>query len=104
MRVLDQPDVQDADSGQAELAARQSTQLPTPEWVTPATLEFLAWVARRPRSYAETMEAWQTSCPRSSVWEDALGDGLCQLESGRSCIDESGVVLTPRGRAILNGA
>ena len=52
--------------------------------VASLTLQFLAWVAHRPRSYAETMDAWRTSCPRFTIWEDALGDGLVQVESGRS--------------------
>ena len=34
-------------------------------------LQFLAWLSERPRSYADTMEAWKTSCPRLSAWEDA---------------------------------
>jgi hypothetical protein len=29
------------------------------------TRDFLAWVAREPRSYAEAMEAWRSSCPAS---------------------------------------
>jgi hypothetical protein len=59
------------------------------------TLQFLAWVAERPRSYAETMEAWRTSCPRLPVWEDATSEGLVQRQSGNV------VVLTARGRAAL---
>lgn len=60
------------------------------------TLQFLAWVAERPRSYAETMEAWRTSCPRLPVWEDATSEGLVQRQSGNF------VVLTDRGRAALS--
>ena len=33
-------------------------------------IQFLAWVAERPRNYAQTMEAWRSSCPRLSVWEE----------------------------------
>ena len=40
------------------------------------TIELLTWVAERPRSYAETMDAWHSHCPRLLVWEDALADGL----------------------------
>ena len=66
--------------------------------------EFLAWVARRPRTYAETMEAWQTNCPRNSVWEDALGDGLIHLADDVSRpTGQAAVTLTPRGRALLDG-
>jgi hypothetical protein len=59
------------------------------------TVQFLAWVAERPRSYTETMEAWRTSCPRLPVWEDATSEGLVQRQSGNL------VVLTARGRAAL---
>jgi hypothetical protein len=65
-------------------------------------LDFLAWVASRPRSYAETMDAWRTNCPRSSVWEDALADGLVCLESANGTrLGRTSVSLTPRGRALL---
>lgn len=68
------------------------------------TREFLAWVASSPRSYAEAMEAWRTSCPRFTIWEDALGDGLVRTESGGGkTLSETQVVLTPRGRAMLDG-
>ena len=30
------------------------------------TEQFLAWVADRPRTYAEAMEAWRSTCPRLS--------------------------------------
>jgi hypothetical protein len=66
------------------------------------TLQFLAWLAERPRSYGETMEAWRTSCPRLSIWEDALGDGLIALGEGHW--RERRVTLTPRGRAVLDAA
>jgi hypothetical protein len=47
------------------------------------------------------MEAWQTSCPRHTIWEDALIDGLIQVKSN-GLRHESEVTLTPRGKAILN--
>jgi hypothetical protein len=62
-------------------------------------LEFLSWISSRRRSYGETMEAWRTSCPGHSVWEDALSAGLIQIE-GKA----QEVVLTARGKALLNGA
>lgn len=67
-------------------------------------VQFLAWVAARPRRYAETMEAWRSSCPRLSVWEDALGDGLVRVEGGGAGgMGEARVVLTVRGRGVLGG-
>lgn len=59
------------------------------------TLQFLAWVADRPRTYADAMDAWRSTCPHLSVWEDAIIDGLVRLERNRA------VVLTVRGRIIL---
>ena len=62
------------------------------------TLQFLSWVADRPRTRADVMEAWR-SCPRTSVWEDCLVDGLVRLDNGQRTVS-----LTARGRAILDGA
>ena len=62
--------------------------------------QFLTWVSARPRTYAEAMEAWPSSCPRLTVWEDALMDGLIQVEKG-STLQQSNVTLTDLGRAVL---
>jgi hypothetical protein len=35
-------------------------------------LDLVEWIARQPRSYAEVMEAWRTSCPRFPIWEDTV--------------------------------
>jgi hypothetical protein len=61
-------------------------------------LDLLEWLARRERSYEETMEAWRTSCPRLPVWEDANDDGLVRVENrdGRSF-----VLVTPAGFELL---
>ena len=62
-------------------------------------VQFLAWVATGPRTYGETMDAWRTSCPRISVWEDALGEGLVQVDGdGAGTQSEAMVSLTPAGR------
>jgi hypothetical protein len=60
------------------------------------TVQFLTWVADRPRTYRETMDAWRSACPRLSVWEDAVIDGLVRIDNGSRAI-----ALTPRGRAVL---
>lgn len=59
------------------------------------TLQFLAWVDERPRSYAQVMEAWRTSCPRMPVWEDAVDDGLVEFAG-------PDVRLSPAGRSLLH--
>ena len=42
----------------------------------PLTIDFLAWLEAAPRSYAEVMDVWRTSCPRLTIWEDAVDAGL----------------------------
>jgi hypothetical protein len=65
----------------------------------PLILDLVEWVAKEPRAYADVMEAWRTSCPRLTVWEDAVErgfvaptpvDGACRL-----------VAVTPAGQAFL---
>jgi hypothetical protein len=62
--------------------------------VAAPTVQLLAWIAEQSRSYAETIEAWKTSCPRLAVWEDALADRLVRVDRG--C-----VLLTAAGRELL---
>ena len=38
-------------------------------------LDLVEWVAREPRLYSEVIEAWRTSCPRLTIWEDAVDRG-----------------------------
>ena len=61
-------------------------------------LDLLEWLAKRDRSYEEVMDAWRTSCPKLSVWEDANDRGLVmQEEVNGYCI----VRITSSGRALL---
>jgi hypothetical protein len=71
-----------------------------PESVSLLTLEFLAWIDGRPRTYAEAMEAWRSTCPQHPVWDDALIEGLIRIESAET-MDRSVVILTPRGKALI---
>jgi len=61
--------------------------------------ELLEWVRFRHRTRADAMQAWQSHCPRFTLWEDALELGLIEVEPGghASCR----VRLTDRGRAEL---
>lgn len=45
-------------------------------------LDLAEWVAKSPRAYEDVMEAWRTSCPRLTVWEDAVERGLVARERG----------------------
>jgi hypothetical protein len=60
--------------------------------------DFLDWVAAAPRSYAEAMEVWRTSCPRLTVWEDAVDEGLIVRRPGGA---GAVVELTSAGRGWL---
>ena len=65
--------------------------------------EFLSWVSARRRTYDEAMEAWQSHCPRQTIWEDAIIAGYIQLVKNETVHDPE-VELTPIGKALLNGS
>jgi len=61
--------------------------------------DLVEWIDKEPRTYAQAMEAWRTSCPRLAVWEEAVDRGYL----GR-CQDRAGlarVKVTAAGRAFL---
>ena len=62
-------------------------------------LDLVEWVAARPRAYDEVMEAWRTSCPRLTIWEDAVDRGLIVCEQVADV--RAMVNLTQRGRRFL---
>jgi len=63
--------------------------------VTPLVLDLLAWLADGPRRYEEVMDAWRSSCPRLTIWEDAVDLGYVDRRPG-PC---GGVIeITARGR------
>ncbi|MDF3041422.1 MAG: hypothetical protein K0Q71_4128 [Thermomicrobiales bacterium] len=69
------------------------------------TRDFLTWLTDAPRTYAEAMEVWRTSCPRFSIWEDALAADLIQIMPAPGApYTRALVVVTPRGRAVLDGS
>jgi len=61
--------------------------------IEPLILDFLKWIACGPRPYAEVMEAWRTSCPRLTIWEDALDRGLVTRRGREVAITEAGAAL-----------
>ena len=69
-----------------------------PDVVESLILDLLDWITQRERTYEEVMEAWRTSCPRLTVWEDANDRSLVttSVVNGRSI-----VVATELGRALL---
>ena len=45
----------------------------------PLVRDLVEWIAARPRAYDDVMEAWRTSCPRLSIWEDTLDAGYVRI-------------------------
>jgi hypothetical protein len=64
----------------------------------PLVLDFVEWVATAPRPYAEAMDAWRTSCPRLTVFEDAVDRGLVSRKTAQG---RTTIVATPRGLTFL---
>ena len=62
--------------------------------VTTSTLQLLEWLEQSERSYAETVDVWRSSCPRLTVWEDAVADELVAVRNGS-------VVVTPQGLELI---
>ncbi len=68
----------------------------------PLILDLLEWIAATPRPYSEVMDAWRTSCPRLTVWEDAIDQGFVIRRGAAG--QELLVELTPLGRSFLEGS
>ena len=102
MRVLDPVPTHSGET--ADAVPTSTSQRPAPGSPNALTRELLSWVARSPRTYADAMEAWRSTCPRYTIWEDALDAELVQIECGDGMrIGEARVTLTPRGQAVLAG-
>ena len=60
------------------------------ETADPLVLDLVEWIAREPRIYSEVIATWRTSCPRLTIWEDALDHGYVS----RQTVAGAGVVVT----------
>ena len=74
-----------------------------PESADRLLLQFLDYIARSPRTYADVMDAWRSSCPRLSIWEDALAAGAVQI-TGPGPLTHRRITLTPLGDRLLNAS
>ena len=65
----------------------------------PLVLDFVEWIAREPRLYSEVIATWRTSCPRLTIWEDAVDLGYVTREAiaGFGVI----VIVTEAGEKLL---
>jgi hypothetical protein len=60
------------------------------------TRQLLEWVAAGAHTYDEALDVWRSSCPRHTIWEDALEAGLIDCAGPRGRLE-----LTSAGRALL---
>ncbi len=67
--------------------------------IEPLILDLVEWIGMRPRPYADVMDAWRTSCPRLTIWEDAVDAGFVAHEYCEG--KERHVLITPLGRRLL---
>ena len=51
--------------------------------IDPLIRDMLEWIGPTPRPYRDVIEAWRTSCPRLTVWEDAIDLGLVRRRHSR---------------------
>jgi predicted transcriptional regulator len=67
--------------------------------IEPLIFDLVEWIAKAPRSHADVMNTWRTSCPRLTVWEDAVDRGLVKRKSSAK---GAVVVVTEQGKRYLN--
>ena len=53
------------------------------------TVQLLEWLNDEPRPYADVLDAWHTTCPRLSIWEDACGDGFIDYAAATRLVSVS---------------
>jgi hypothetical protein len=61
-------------------------------------LDLVEWVAREPRLYSDVIETWRTSCPRLTIWEDAIDRGYV---ARRPTVEGLRVTVTEGGAKFL---
>lgn len=69
------------------------------ENLDPLVLDLVEWVAREPRTYRDVLDTWRTSCPRLTVWEDAVDRGLLSREF--TADRQTMVMVTAEGKTFL---
>jgi hypothetical protein len=65
----------------------------------PLVLDLVEWIARQPRLYSEVIETWRTSCPRLTIWEDAVDRGYVARQPGAGVGVR--IAITPDGEKFL---
>ena len=60
------------------------------------TLQLLEWISSTQRTYADVLDAWHSTCPRLSIWEDACIAGLIDYDPSSRVVSASA-----KGRSLL---
>lgn len=66
--------------------------------IEPLILDLVEWIAKTPQPYSVVMDVWRTSCPRLTVWEDAVDRGYLVRQRADGDVM---VLVTPQGREFL---
>jgi hypothetical protein len=69
--------------------------------IDPLVLDLVEWIAREPRPYSEVIETWRTSCPRLTIWEDAVDRGYVTREVAGAGVM---VTITEGGKRFLQAS
>ena len=66
----------------------------------PLVRDLVEWIAKEPRRHVEVIDAWRTSCPRLTVWEEAMERGYVTREfvPGQGAM----IAITPAGQKLLH--
>ena len=65
-------------------------------------LDLLEWIDAKPRQYQDVMEVWRTSCPRLTIWEDALDAEFLAMSGQEVHVTRKGIgFLRARRKQVL---
>ena len=67
-------------------------------------LDLLEWIGTSPRPYVIVMKAWRTSCPRFTIWEDALDAGYVIVSNREVGVTDAGLEFLRARRTIREKA
>jgi CTP-dependent riboflavin kinase len=71
----------------------------TSDVIDPLVRDFVEWIGNEPRPYRDVLDAWRTSCPRLTVWEEARDRGY--VERGYSQDQGAFIRITEKGRRFV---
>ena len=53
-------------------------------------LDLLEWIGASGKPYEDVMAVWRTSCPRLTIWEDAVDAGLLAVWDRKVSVTKAG--------------